>query len=105
MRAQHQAGQTRNLTFVTTADISDRVEMRPNSGVAHPAQDKVSRRAMLFGKEDARKMLWRFGDRRQLVDAADDLIAERSVLWSGALPPSSRPCFPPNLRKWIIHYY
>jgi hypothetical protein len=29
-------------------------------------------------------MLRRFGDRRQFVDAADDLIAERRVSWSGA---------------------
>ncbi len=74
MRAQHQARRAGNLAFVTAADISDGVEMRPHSGVAHPAQDQVSRRAMLFGKEDAREMLWRFGDRRQFVDAADDLM-------------------------------
>jgi hypothetical protein len=33
--------------------------------------------------EDARKMLWRFGDRCQFVDAANDLIAERRMLWPG----------------------
>jgi len=84
MRAQHQARRARSLAFVTAADISDRVEMRAHSGIAHPAQDKVGGRAMLFGEEDAREMLWRFGDRRQFVDAADDLIAEKPVLWPGA---------------------
>src|SRR5258708_33329175 len=39
---------------------------------------------MLFGEEDARKMLWRFGDRCQFVDAANDLIAERRLAWPGA---------------------
>jgi hypothetical protein len=31
---------------------------------------------MLSGEENAREMLRRFGDRRQFVDPADDLIAE-----------------------------
>src|SRR5947207_14631829 len=84
MRAQHQAGQACNLAFVAAADISDRVEMCAHSGIAHPAQHKVGRRAMLFGEEDAREMLGRFGDSRQFVDAANDLIAERRVLWPGA---------------------
>src|SRR5713101_4743493 len=84
MRAQHQARRARNLAFVAAADVSDRVEMRAHSGVAHPAQDEVGGRAMLVGEEDAREMFWRFGDRRQFVDPADDLIAERRVLWPGA---------------------
>ena len=39
-------------------------------------QDQVGGRAMLFGEEDAREMLRRFGDRAEFVDPADDLIAE-----------------------------
>jgi len=49
-----------------------------------PAQDQVGRRTMLVRQKDARQMLRRLRDRRELVDPADDLIAERAVAVSGA---------------------
>ena len=54
--------------------------MRAHAGRAHPAQDQVGRCAMLRGEEEARQMLWRFGDRAELVDPADDLLAQREIL-------------------------
>ena len=80
VRAEHQARQARPLAFVAAADIADRVEMRTHAGVAHPAQDEFGGGAQLAGQIDAGELVGFFGDRRELVDPADDLFAERSIL-------------------------
>ncbi len=77
MRAQHQAWQARNLAFIPAADISNRVEMRAHSGLDHPAQDQVGRRAVLWGQENACEVVGGLGNRPQPVDPADNLIAKR----------------------------
>src|SRR6266849_5864749 len=77
--AQHQARQSRSLAFVTAADVSDRVEMRLHSRLAHPCQDQVGCGAMLLAQEHACQMLVRFRNRSKPIDPADDLIAKGRV--------------------------
>jgi hypothetical protein len=76
VRAQHHAWQAWTLAFVTTADISDRIEMCAHSGIAHPAQKEVGGCTMFPAEEHAGETPGRFGNRCELVDPADDLIAE-----------------------------
>ena len=76
MRTQHQTGQARNLAFVATADISDRVELRLHPGIPHPRQNKIGRRAMLWREKDARQLTWRLGDRGQGIDAPDNFLTQ-----------------------------
>ena len=54
--------------------------MRAHAGVVHPPEDEIGGGAMLGGEEDAGEMLLRLGNRAELVDPADDLLAERKRL-------------------------
>ena len=102
MRTQHQARQSRPLAFVAAADVADRVEMRAHAGRPHPGQDQVGRGAMFPGEEDPRQMLRRLRDRGELVDAADDLLAERRFA-ARPLPLSSHSCFSNDERRAGSH--
>ena len=65
-------------------DIADRVEMRAHARLAHPGQQQIGRRAMLGGEENPRQMLRCLRDRRQFVDAANDLFAKLRTFCSRA---------------------
>ena len=77
MRAQHQARQAGPIAFVSAADIADRVEMRAHAGLAHPDENEIGGGAVFGRKENPRQMLRRFGNGRELLDPADDLIGKR----------------------------
>ena len=53
-----------------------RVEMRGHAGLAHPEKNEIGGNTMFGRKENPRQMRWRLGNARELVDPADDLIAE-----------------------------
>jgi len=80
MRAEHEAGHVRPVAFVPSADIADGIEMGAHAGLAHPPHDEVRGLAQLLAEEDAGELLGLFRDRAELVDPANDLIAERCIV-------------------------
>ena len=100
VRAQHQARQARPVALIAAADISDRVEMRAHARLDHPGQDEIGGDLVFGRKENPRQLLWRLRDRSELVDPADDFIAEqelpraaaRHFYIAHALPVRRLPC-------------
>src|ERR1700741_4546969 len=72
MRAEHQAGKPGPLAFIPRGGVADRLELRLQAGLAHPAEHAFAGGARLRRKEHPGESSWKLGIPRKRVAALHD---------------------------------